>query len=244
MRQRRILVSGVALAGWAAAAVAQGNDAPSAGPSVQRSYDVGSFDSVSAAGPHRVIVAVGGARSVRAAGPADILDKMEVVVEEGDLEIRPKREYRRNYDWRNVPPATFYVTAPLLKAAAVAGSGDMSIDRIEGDRFSGAVAGSGNLDIGSLRVADAQLSIAGSGDIIAKGSAGRANVSVAGSGNVRTGQVSARTAAVSIVGSGDVDLQAAESVDVSIIGGGDVTVSGPAKCSVSRMGSGQVRCGG
>jgi hypothetical protein len=232
------------LAIWGAAAVAQDRAAPAAGPAVQRAYEVGAFDSIGAAGPHRVIVAVGGRHSVRAEGPADVLQKMEVVVEKGDVQIRPRREYRRNYNWRNERPATFYVTAPLIKSVSLAGSGDMSIDRVEGQGFSASVAGSGNLDIASLRVADADLSVAGSGDIVARGSARRANVSVAGSGNIRTGQVAARTASVSVVGSGDVELNAAETVSVSIIGGGDVNVSGPARCTVSRMGGGKVRCGG
>lgn len=207
-----------------------------------RSYQVAGFDSVSAAGPHNVIVTVGGAASVRAEGPADALDRMEVFVEDGDLEIRPRREFRNNYRWDDRQRATFYVTAPLLKAAAVAGSGDMKIDRVDGERFSGAIAGSGNLDVASLRVSSAQLSIAGSGDLSARGSAGRSDLSIAGSGNLRLGQLASRTASVSIAGSGNVDLNAEETVSVSIIGSGDVAVAGNARCSVTKIGGGSVRC--
>ena len=209
----------------------------------QRNYPVGQFDSVSSAGPHKVIVTAGSGASVRAEGPAHVLDRMEVVVEQGDLEIRPRREFRNNYRWDDGDRATFYVSAPRLKAAAVAGSGDMQIDQVEGDSFAGSIAGSGNMDVGSLRVSSAKLSIAGSGDFSARGSAGRSDISVAGSGNVKLGQLPLRIASVSIAGSGDVDLAASEQVDVSLIGSGNVAVSGTARCSVSRIGGGSVRCG-
>jgi len=209
----------------------------------QRSYNVGSFDSVSAGGPANVIVKVGGAPSVRAEGAPELLDRLEVVVEDGDLEIRPKWEYRRNFNWNDQRRATFYVTAPALEAAAVAGSGDMSVDRVQGEEFSGSVAGSGNLNIASVQVQRARFSIAGSGDLSARGSAARSNVSIAGSGSVKLQDLATRTAAVSIAGSGDVDMRAEEEVDVSIVGSGDVNVTGNARCSVNRIGGGNVRCG-
>ena len=237
MAPKWILLSAAALA--SASAIAGAASAQSG----QRSYQVRPFDSISAAGPSNVIVTVGGAASVRAQGPAEILDRMEVVVEDGELEIRPRREFRNNYRWRDQPRATFYVTAPRVKEAAVAGSGDMKIDRIQGDRFSGAIAGSGNLDIASLRVAKASFSIAGSGNLSASGSADDADASIAGSGNLMLGRVSSRTASISIAGSGDVAINASQTANVSIVGSGDVHVAGTARCSVSRIGSGRVRCG-
>lgn len=240
MADKWIMVSSVVLS---AAVLTVGSAAANAqGSGSQRTYRVGTFDSVSAAGPHNVIVTVGGGASVRAEGPADLLDRMEVVVEDGDLEIRPRREYRNNYRWDDRRKATFYVSAPALNAAAVAGSGDMKIDRVQGDRFSGSIAGSGNLDVGALRVSTAKFSIAGSGDLSARGSAARSDLSIAGSGNLRLGQLASRNASVSIAGAGNVDLNAAERVKVSIIGSGDVAVAGTARCSVSKMGSGSVRC--
>ena len=229
-----------ALLACSAAAFAEQSEAQG---STQRSYQVGSFDSVTAAGPHTVIVTVGGAASVRAEGPADLLDRMEVVVEDGELEIRPRREFPNNYRWEDDRRLTFHVAAPRLEAAAVAGSGDMKVDRVEGGDFSGSVAGSGNLDVASLRVSSARFTIAGSGDLSARGSAARSDLTIAGSGNLKLAQLASRTASVSIAGSGNADLNAGDSVNVSIIGSGDVAVSGTARCSVTKMGSGSVLCG-
>jgi hypothetical protein len=209
-----------------------------------RGYRVGAFDSVASAGPHLVVVHVGGAPSVSAEGPADTLDKMEVIVEHGGLEIRPRREFRDHFNWNSLKRATFTVTAPRLTAASLAGSGDMRVDRVEGDRFDASVAGSGNLDVAALRVGRAHFSMAGSGNLSAHGSVGRADVSVAGSGNIRTRGVVTRSASVSIAGSGDAQLTTQDAADISIVGSGTAEIAGHAHCTVSRIGSGRARCEG
>jgi hypothetical protein len=225
----------LALAMCGGAALAQAGNA-------DRSYRVGAFDSIGAVGANLVVVHVGGAPSVSARGPAETLDRMEVVVEHGSLQIRPRREYRNHFDWRGVKPATYTVTVPRLTAASLVGSGDMRVDRAEGGKFAASVAGSGNLDIAALRVGEADLSMAGSGNLTARGSATRANLSVAGSGNVRTRGVTSRTASVSIAGSGTAELSAQDAANVSIVGSGDAIISGPARCHISRIGSGKARC--
>jgi hypothetical protein len=212
-------------------------------PAVERSYPVGAFHRVAAAGVNLVIVRVGGAPSVRATGPAETLDKMEVVVDHENLRIRPRKQFSRNFDWRGLKPATYTVTLPRLTDASLAGSGNMRIDRAEGDRLGASVAGSGNLDIAALRVARANFSIAGSGNLSAKGSATRADLSVAGSGNVKARGLTSRTAAVSIAGSGTAELTVKQKADVSIIGSGDAQIAGGAHCTLSRIGSGRAHCG-
>lgn len=236
MRIFRPLMAALALAACCGAALAAQSAV------VERSYGVGEFHRVAATGANLVIVRVGGTPSVRATGPAETLDKMEVVVDRDGLQIRPRRQFSRNFDWRGLKPATYTVTLPSLTDASLAGSGEMRIDRADGDRFAASVAGSGNLDIAALRVASANFSMAGSGNLSARGSATRADVSVAGSGTVRARGVSSHTAAVSIAGSGTAELTAQQSADVSIVGSGDAVISGRAHCRVTRIGSGRARC--
>lgn len=231
------MITALALAACGGAALAAQS------PAVERSYRVGSFHKVAAAGANLVIVHVGSAPSVRATGPAETLDRMEVVIERDGLQIRPRKQFSRNFDWRGLKPATYTVTLPRLTDASLAGSGNMRIDRAEGDRFAASVAGSGNLDIAALRVGRANFSMAGSGNLSARGSATRADLSVAGSGNVRARGVTSRTAAVSIAGSGTAELTTREAVDVSIVGSGDAEIGGGARCTVSRIGSGRAHCG-
>ncbi len=211
----------------------------------QRSFDVGQFETVSLGGSYDVVVTVGPAPSVRAEGDAEEIERMEVRVEEGDLHIGRKKDKRGfSLGFRSHGPVTVHVTTPMLSAAAVGGSGDMRIDRVEGRRFAASVGGSGDIRIAALKVEEARFSVAGSGGITAAGSAARSDISVAGSGDINVGGVESRTATISIVGSGDVRAKAMDTADVSIAGSGDAILDGTARCSVSKTGSGDVRCRG
>jgi hypothetical protein len=209
---------------------------------VRQDYRVGAFDSVVAAGPNVVIVSVGGPAEVHAEGPASALARMEVVVEDGALEIRPKEEFRHGYRWADTDRITFHVGVPRLSGATLAGSGQLNVDRIAGSQFAGTLAGSGNFQIGSLDVEDVTLTTAGSGDLTAHGKAGRATVSVAGSGNVRARGVAAHWGTVSVAGSGDAQLTAIDGATVSIVGSGNAEIAGTSQCTVTRIGSGRATC--
>jgi hypothetical protein len=209
----------------------------------RRSYAVTNFHSVASVGAHEVIVTIGAAPSVRAEGPAEILDRMEVVVEGNELDIRFRRDLVGDFNWSGRRKAVFYVTVPALRAAELTGSGSITVDRIEGERFSGRVTGSGSLAVRSLQVSDASFSMMGSGALSARGRAERAPVVLTGSGRASLGEVMSRDADVSLMGSGKVDLGASQRAQVSLMGPGNVVVTGGARCSVSNMGGGNVRCG-
>jgi hypothetical protein len=238
MRGALIILPLLALAACSAGAQ---EGARTGGGTGQRSFPVGAFQAVSLAGPHDVIVSVGGAPSVRAEGDAEVLERLDIRVENGSLHISTRRT--SNFSFRRERgSATIHVTVPSLTAASIGGSGDLRIDNVHGERFTASIGGSGDMEIGELRVAQAQLSIAGSGGIRAAGTVQRASISIAGSGDIDTSRVEARSASISVVGSGNVRSRATESAEVSVMGSGDVTVAGPARCSVNRMGSGDVRC--
>ena len=66
---------------------AAGN-AEGTGPIVQRDFPVaGAFDKIALSGSPDVVVTVGAAASVRAEGEADMLDRLEITNENGQLQI-------------------------------------------------------------------------------------------------------------------------------------------------------------
>ena len=220
---------------------ANGEEAKATGKGAERSYQVGDFQRVSLAGSHDVVVTVGDAASVRAVGDAEALDRLEIRVDNGELILRDRN--RSGFSWgSNKHKATIYVTAPALAAAAVAGSGDMKIDRIEGETFEAAISGSGDLDLAAVKVRDASFSVAGSGGLKARGSAQTARVSIAGSGEMEAKGFQTADLNLSIAGSGSAELRATGNASVSILGSGSAEIGGGAKCQVSKMGSGSVNC--
>jgi hypothetical protein len=240
MRAALLLASVLALAACNMSANAQRDEG--SGTATQRSYDLTGFNAVSLAGSQDVVVRVGPAHSVRAEGDSRVLERLLIEVEGRSLRIGMKKG---NWtDFGSSSKTTIHVTLPALEAAAVAGSGDMRIDRVEGNRFSATVSGSGDLAIDAVRVADAEFAVTGSGGIRASGNAQRASSSVTGSGDIDLGGLETGTAAMAVVGSGDIRARVMQQANVSIVGSGDVSISGPAKCSVTKRGSGDVRCEG
>lgn len=211
-----------------------------AGPEVSRTYQVGTFDKIEVAGPYDVNVVSGGQGVISAKGGENLLAETDVVVENGTLKIIPKK--RKGIRWNGRGgKAVFTVNAAALRAATIAGSGGITVDKVAGD-FEGEVAGSGNLNLAAVEGGKIDFNIAGSGEVRAVGKADRVDISIAGSGDVDTRGLISRTADVSIAGSGNVVANASETADVNIMGSGDVEITGGAKCSVSKAGSGDVRC--
>ena len=214
------------------------------GPTVSRQYQVGKFQKIEVAGPYDVEVRTGGNPGVSARGSEKLLERTVVEVRGDRLLIRPQQNGSWfHMGWSSRGHANFTVTVPQLSGATIAGSGDIKVDKVQGDRFEGTVAGSGGIDVVAMNVQTLKLAIAGSGS--AKAGAGKAqsaDYDIAGSGDLDAGGVQTQQAKVSIAGSGSVKAHATGTADVSIMGSGDVDVSGGAKCSVHKAGSGDVRC--
>jgi hypothetical protein len=213
------------------------------GPTVSRDYPVGAFQKIEVAGPYDVEVRTGSNPSVAGKGSEKLLEQTRVEVHGDTLSISPDNHKGWFHMGWHSGKAHFVVTVPQLRAATIAGSGGIKVDRVAGDSFEGTVAGSGALLLASAEVQSLKLSIGGSGAVSALGgSAKSAEYDIAGSGGIDAAGLSVERAKVSIAGSGSVKAKATGTAQVDIMGSGDVAVSGGAKCSVSKAGSGSVHC--
>jgi hypothetical protein len=214
-----------------------------AGPATTRNYQIGAFDRLEVAGPYDVTVTTGSAPSVRASGGERAIERMVVEVKGGTLMIHTRKRKGINFGWSKSHPVKLTVTVPTLAGAAIAGSGDISVNKVAGDSFDAGVAGSGNLRLGEIDVKRLKAGIAGSGEInTGRGRAGAVDYEIAGSGDIDGRAVVAETASVTIAGSGNVSAHATGTASVDIAGSGDVRLTGGAKCSISKAGSGNVQC--
>ena len=231
-------VTGLAAA-LAGCGIAKGKE--DAGPTTERDFQVGNFNQIELAGGYDVNVRTGPAPSVHAKGGQNVLDKLEIKVVNGVLQIGSKR--RNGFNWGHNDAVTLDVTVPALAGVSLAGSGDVKVDRVAGEQFEGGIAGSGNLNIDNIEVARLKIGIAGSGG--AKAGAGKATAAeydIAGSGDIDAKGVASETTKVSIAGSGGIAGQATKTADVTIMGSGDVELTGGGRCNISKHGSGDVRC--
>ena len=238
-------IAAAAIAAAAAATSACGHDRnEDGGPSVSRNYQVGTFQQIEVAGPYDVEVRTGADPTVAANGSEKLLAHTVVEVKGDTLSIHPEDQKGWFHTgWHHNGKAKFVVTVPELRAATIAGSGGIKVDKVRGDSFEGTIAGSGGLVLASTEVQTLKLSIGGSGGIQAgNGKVKNAEYEIAGSGGINATGVSAEQAKVSIAGSGSVNGNATGTASVDIVGSGDVNLGGGAKCTVSKAGSGNVHC--
>lgn len=207
-----------------------------------RTFSIADFTGVALRGSDDVDVRVGSGFTVRAEGPSAELDKLRIERDGDTLKIGRKDGSGFNWGGHHDPVKVF-VTMPRVVSAEIAGSGDMTIDHVDGQAFDGSGAGSGSLTIASLTARKTKFSIAGSGDMKLSGAVDTLRVDIAGSGNVDAGGLKASGASVSVAGSGGVRADVTGAATVSVVGSGDVDLGKGAKCSTSKMGSGEVRCG-
>jgi hypothetical protein len=214
---------------------------PASGSGTTRTFAAADFSEIELRGADDVDVRVGTGFSVRAEGPAEELDKLKI--ERDGVTLKVGRINSRGINWGNKNKITVYVTMPRITKGSLAGSGDLVIDRVEGQDFTGNLAGSGDLTIAAVSVQRAELAIAGTGDIKAAGVAKQLKVEIAGTGDVDAAALKAESADVSIAGTGGVRAEVNGPAKVNMLGSGDVDLGRGAKCSTSKMGSGEVRCG-
>lgn len=207
-----------------------------------KSFALDGFNAVDATGPDDVDVRVGANFSVRAEGDTGIMANVEIVKNGDTLEIRRKESSGFHWGGGERGHVKIYVTMPRITAASTTGSGDMAIDKVDGDGFKVSATGSGDLSIAAMTVQHADFSLTGSGNVGASGTAKTGSFSITGSGDIDAAKLSLGQADVSVMGSGNVAATVAGPAKVDVMGSGDVTLTGGAKCTTSKMGSGSVSC--
>lgn len=138
-------------------------------------------------------------------------------------------------------PLRATVVLPQLSALALAGSGDLTLERFSAPRLTVRLAGSGDIVLDNLTSDELQVSLSGSGDVRGSGTATNLKVQLAGSGDVQLVDLRADTVTVNLTGSGDVAVQAQRSLKASLVGSGDITYTGAATVTRAVSGSGTVQ---
>lgn len=203
------------------------------------------FQSVSLMGPDDVHVTVGQSFSVRATGPAQALDRLDIRVENGDLKVSRKPD---RGDWARGSKegkVRIDVTMPEISGAALSGAGDLRVENAQTPgAFSGSLSGAGDLRVTGLQAQSVSMSLSGSGDVRIAGVAQALKARLSGSGDVDVRDLPVKTVALSLSGVGDLQARVSDRAEGSLSGVGDIEVIGGAVCAIHKTGVGSVHCGG
>ena len=204
---------------------------------------VGAFTEVNLGGAAHVVLRQGSPQSVVVEGSPDALASFATVVTGAQLHLRPRRGQEGMGLWARAErgSVTVYVTAPVLTALRVGGSGELAVEGpLQSDALQLAMAGSGRLRVPQLTAGRLETALAGSGDVVVGGRCPRHDIRISGSGTVRAHDLNTDTSQISISGSGDAHVFASKAAEASISGSGDVRVAGGGQLHSTVRGSGRI----
>ena len=213
-------------------------------PGAQReSRPVDAFTEVNLGGAAHVVLRQGSPQSVEVEGSPEALAQFETVVTGTQLHLGTRRD-REGTGFTMRPergPVTVYVTAPVLTALRVGGSGELAVEGpLQSDALRLGMAGSGRLRVPQLTAGRLETALAGSGDVVVGGRCPRHDIRISGSGTVRAHDLNTDTSQISISGSGDAHVFASKAAEASISGSGDVRVAGGGQLHSTVRGSGRI----
>lgn len=225
---RKLTALAAALAcGLIAAQAGIAQPQPQAGGAVTEGRAVGAFSAIELSGPWHVVIDAQGKPGLSLTGERKDID--EVVTEmRGDTLVVHSRShigFYFNFGRHHDDELTVHITAAQLKSLKMSGSGDVELNRVQGDALSiadsgsgdlaasGAVRqlylssdGSGDLDLRALQAADVKLDMNGSGDVHLAGLTNTLKAQVSGSGDLSADGLRAAKVETRMRGSGDVHL--------------------------------------
>jgi hypothetical protein len=158
-----------------------GCSSPTGGTSESQPRGVDAFHSVDLRAAADVSVQVGPAVSVVVTADAESLDNISTTVQNGMLVID------QHGSWLNLRnhKVRVAITVPELKAFAVNGAGNVTIDAVQSDALALVLQGAANLTAsGNTRLLNARINGAGNMDLTRLG-AEQATVAVNGAGNLQ-----------------------------------------------------------
>lgn len=208
------------------------------GKIMRQTRDVSRFNGVAMSLPGHVEIRTGGgSEGLTIETDDNLLQQIETVVEDGTLKIRTRNKV--NIKTRNLK---IVVQARELDRLAMAGSGSIDADRVNGSKVRFDIGGSGSIKVRKAEGDSIDVNLGGSGSLkVDEGSARSLSASIGGSGNVDLTRVRVDKANVTVAGSGDATLWVKNSLNLTVAGSGDVNYYGDPQVSTSVVGSGGAR---
>ena len=217
------------------------DDTPTQVPVANQVTAMQQFDGVDIAGAFKVIYEQGDKHSVRIEASEQAMKEMTVYVKDNELRIR-QAVSRPTVKFENVK---IHVTSPTLDDIEIAGSGMFTASQaISTSDLNTEIAGSGQILLVAVSGDKTKMEIAGSGTIeIGQLDCRKAHAEIAGSGDINLGNLNCKDFDIEIAGSGNVNCEHidADNVHTEIAGSGDVNLKGTVRHHTKEIaGSGKV----
>ena len=206
-----------------------------------RNFGVSGFDRVRVEGPFKVRLATGVAPFATASGGSPAaLDSVTIDVQGRTLVVRSNRSSWSGYPGENKGPVEISIGTHDLNAAALTGSGSLSIDKAKGLSFDLSVQGSGSASIGAVAVDQLRVAISGTASATIAGSAPKVTLIVRGISALDASGLVSKDAVIGAQGSATVRANVSNSVKIDAQGPATIEIAGKPACTVKAAGSASI----
>lgn len=209
----------------------------------ERTLSVTDFDKLRIDGGFTVEVTTGRGTSARISGSQAAIEATSVSVQGRQMVIRKNVSAWGGYPGQTPGMATIRITVPALTNVWVNGPAKVSVDRLKGARIAAAVEGTGELTVGGATADNADIAQVGSGRLIIAGTVANVTMTARGAGVLDAGGLQVSDAKLTSETAGQVTLSVKRAVTGTMTGSGSVTVLGKPACTIKSAGSGTVTCG-
>lgn len=200
--------------------------------------DLSAFTGIISRFDGNIVLKQGSPASVKVVGDEKAVKKLKTEIKNDNLEIFFSGKNRRNDE----SDLTVYITMPDIESLSLIGGGDLRADSsFIISTLTVSLAGSGDIILQSLDGNRLDVNVAGSGDFsVLGGEVKEANLNVAGSGNMSLQTLTTQDATVSVAGSGDVTISAIKTLNATVAGSGNVQYHGKPTVIKKVFGSGEI----
>jgi hypothetical protein len=209
-------------------------EVPVAEGMARETRDVRDFHAVSLEGIGTLLLQQGDTESLTVEAEARIIDRIETVVENGTLMIRPARSIKTR------EPVTYQLTARQIDGIAVAGTGSVQAGPLAAGQLQMQIGGTSSVRIDNLTGQALDVRMAGSGQVALAGAVDTQTVEMSGTGTYDATNLASRVATVTVQGTGQAVVNVSESLNAVVGGTGRVSYIGNPQVSQNVSGIGSV----
>lgn len=205
------------------------------GTPATESRTITAFSKVKSSGDFTVYIYNGDETNLDVRADENLLQYIETYVSGGTLYI----DIDGVHNVKAVVPMEIYITTPQLSGIVQSGSGTITSDYFESDRFELVLSGSGRIDA-DFDSDLAEVRLSGSGEINMSGFTINADLLISGSGNLKGSDLQVKNCETLTSGSGNMWIAVSDNLSSRISGSGNVYYSGYPMVHSSISGSGKV----
>lgn len=210
------------------------DDIDGSGTTVVERYDLDDFDRISVSGAFDVEVAVGEASAVSVTVDDNLVDKIDVRVTDGELQLGTQNGV-------SIGKATLRGTVqlPTLLGLEVSGASSVVVENASGPRHSFDLSGASDVLVDG-EIGDLTADIAGSSLLTVRGTAETLTLDASGSSDAKIEVDGLTTASIDASGSSDVSLLSVDTVTGDLSGASTLTAPRAARITVDTSGASSI----